>query len=154
MELAKVIACMWALKFLNNDMHWKCVYYSLNQQLWRKTKVIVSKNMPPYGLSPHRYLQHQLAMLWERQSVSFMWQRMWGKELLAWSGFGVGTQLEEDIWEFSINTFTFYLCSSSSFTINFNQAFSLYTVEPLNRGHFGTVAFVLSSEVVLFSEVV
>ena len=30
----------------------------------------------------------------------------------------------------------------------------LYTVEPPNRGHFGTVAFVLSSEVVLFSEVV
>ena len=30
----------------------------------------------------------------------------------------------------------------------------LYTVEPLNRGHFGTAAFVLSSEVVLFSEVV
>ena len=29
-----------------------------------------------------------------------------------------------------------------------------YTVEPPNRGHFGTVAFVLSSEVVLFSEVV
>ena len=28
------------------------------------------------------------------------------------------------------------------------------TVEPLNRGHFGTAAFVLSSEVVLFSEVV
>ena len=28
------------------------------------------------------------------------------------------------------------------------------TVEPPNRGHFGTVAFVLSSEVVLFSEVV
>ena len=29
-----------------------------------------------------------------------------------------------------------------------------YTVEPPNRGHFGTAAFVLSSEVVLFSEVV
>ena len=28
------------------------------------------------------------------------------------------------------------------------------TVEPPNRGHFGTAAFVLSSEVVLFSEVV
>jgi len=28
------------------------------------------------------------------------------------------------------------------------------TVEPPNRGHFGTMAFVLSSEVVLFSEVV
>ena len=30
----------------------------------------------------------------------------------------------------------------------------LHTVEPPNRGHFGTAAFVLSSEVVLFSEVV
>jgi len=30
----------------------------------------------------------------------------------------------------------------------------LTTVEPPNRGHFGTAAFVLSSEVVLFSEVV
>ena len=30
----------------------------------------------------------------------------------------------------------------------------IITVEPPNRGHFGTVAFVLSSEVVLFSEVV
>jgi len=29
-----------------------------------------------------------------------------------------------------------------------------HTVEPPNRGHFGTAAFVLSSEVVLFSEVV
>ena len=29
-----------------------------------------------------------------------------------------------------------------------------YTVEPPKRGHFGTAAFVLSSEVVLFSEVV
>ena len=28
------------------------------------------------------------------------------------------------------------------------------TVEPPNRGHFGTATFVLSSEVVLFSEVV
>ena len=28
------------------------------------------------------------------------------------------------------------------------------TVEPPNRGHFGTAAFILSSEVVLFSEVV
>ena len=28
------------------------------------------------------------------------------------------------------------------------------TVEPPNRGHFGTAAFVLPSEVVLFSEVV
>ena len=28
------------------------------------------------------------------------------------------------------------------------------TTEPPNRGHFGTAAFVLSSEVVLFSEVV
>ena len=28
------------------------------------------------------------------------------------------------------------------------------TVEPPNRGHFGTAAFVLSSEAVLFSEVV
>ena len=31
---------------------------------------------------------------------------------------------------------------------------SVNTVEPPNRGHFGTAAFVLSSEVVLFSEVV
>jgi len=38
-----------------------------------------------------------------------------------------------------------YLCPSSS---------SASTVEPPNRGHFGTAAFVLSSEVVLFSEVV
>ena len=30
----------------------------------------------------------------------------------------------------------------------------IYTVEPPNRGHFGTAAFVLRSEVVLFSEVV
>ena len=30
----------------------------------------------------------------------------------------------------------------------------IYTAEPPNRGHFGTAAFVLSSEVVLFSEVV
>ena len=30
----------------------------------------------------------------------------------------------------------------------------LSTVEPPNRGHFGNAAFVLSSEVVLFSEVV
>ena len=29
-----------------------------------------------------------------------------------------------------------------------------YTVEPPNRGHFRTAAFVLSSEVVLFSEVI
>ena len=29
-----------------------------------------------------------------------------------------------------------------------------YIVEPPNRGHFGTAGFVLSSEVVLFSEVV
>ena len=29
-----------------------------------------------------------------------------------------------------------------------------FTVEPPNRGHFGTTAFVLSSEVVLFSVVV
>jgi len=34
------------------------------------------------------------------------------------------------------------------------RCMSRYTVEPPNRGHFGTVAFVLSSEVVLFSEVV
>jgi len=32
--------------------------------------------------------------------------------------------------------------------------FAMDTVEPPNRGHFGTAAFVLSSEVVLFSEVV
>ena len=32
--------------------------------------------------------------------------------------------------------------------------FTIDTVEPPNRGHFETVAFVLSSEVVLFSEVV
>ena len=31
---------------------------------------------------------------------------------------------------------------------------NFYTVEPPNSGHFGTAAFVLSSEVVLFSEVV
>ena len=31
---------------------------------------------------------------------------------------------------------------------------SLYTVESPDRGHFGTAAFVLSTEVVLFSEVV
>ena len=30
----------------------------------------------------------------------------------------------------------------------------IYTVEPPKRGHFGTAAFVLSLEVVLFSEVV
>ena len=29
----------------------------------------------------------------------------------------------------------------------------MYTVKPPKRGHFGTVAFVLSSEVVLLSEV-
>ena len=33
-------------------------------------------------------------------------------------------------------------------------AHSQNTVEPPNRGHFGTAAFVLSSEVVFFSEVV
>jgi len=37
---------------------------------------------------------------------------------------------------------------------NYKQKISHYTVEPPNRGHFGTAAFVLSSEVVLFSEVV
>jgi len=35
-----------------------------------------------------------------------------------------------------------------------NSDFPSSTVEPPNRGHFGTAAFVLSSEVVLFSEVV
>ena len=29
----------------------------------------------------------------------------------------------------------------------------IYTVKPLRRGHFGTVAFVLCSEAVLFSDV-
>jgi len=29
--------------------------------------------------------------------------------------------------------------------------YMIYSIEPPNRGHFGTAAFVLSSEVVLFS---
>jgi len=36
----------------------------------------------------------------------------------------------------------------------FQKCCIIITVEPLNRGHFGAVAFVLSSEVVLFSDVV
>ena len=43
---------------------------------------------------------------------------------------------------------------SLSDVVNDSEECSGVTVEPPNRGHFGTAAFVLSSEVVLFSEVV
>ena len=49
---------------------------------------------------------------------------------------------------FSTTNLQFTSTEQSSTTIVFNT-----TVEPPNRGHFGTTAFVLSSEVVLFSEV-
>ena len=48
------------------------------------------------------------------------------------------------------------LSSGASYLIVTSLSCSIivYTVEPPNRGHFGTAIFVLSSEVVLFSEVV
>jgi len=39
-------------------------------------------------------------------------------------------------------------------TKSFSREIKAGTIEPQNRGHFGTAAFVLSSELVLFSEVV
>ena len=38
--------------------------------------------------------------------------------------------------------------------VNFRVVLDVTTVEPSNKGHLGTAVFVLSSEVVLFSEVV
>ena len=43
--------------------------------------------------------------------------------------------------------------NSSLCQLPFNSEFSLYTVEPPNKGHFGSRAFVLYSEVVLWWEV-
>jgi len=75
-----------------------------------------------FGLSQHPYLQYQLAMLWEGQAVSlFHVAENVGKRTFSSVRYTAGGE-----WGFSINTFTFYLCSSS-FTTNFNQAFSLYS---------------------------
>ena len=56
----------------------------------------------------------------------------------------------------SLHLFYFHFCyPHKTVSSNLTESLDIHsTVEPLNRGHFGTTAFVLSFEVVLFSEVV